>query len=222
MVTDTHLPYVFEIIDPTTRCIVYPMEVHDLERFYKAIQRDPAEMEDGMSYELASAEVVRIVAALGIPCEAEGREGLLRPSVGTDQLPYKVHTGRELQMMLEGTKPLAVFSDSYPSSRPSYDNIPEDVFAPHVESGRFVSREVIVPPEYPAREPPMRIVCYALATEQWRIDAYLLLHRVGFKYGWSETCERMEGTLLGYTDEQNDTYIEMIYLKHIRPSSSDR
>jgi len=68
----------------------------------------------------------------------------------------------------------------------------------------------------------MRIVCYPLPTEQGRIDAYLLLRQVGLEYGWSETCERMEGTLLGYTDEQNDKYIERIYRKHIRAMPGDR
>jgi hypothetical protein len=43
-----------------------------------------------------------------------------------------------------------------------------------------------------------------------------LLKKTAQMCGWNEGFERMEGTLLGYTDEQNDIYIEMIYRNHIR------
>lgn len=207
--------WIFEIIDPATRCIVHDLEVHDLARFCEVIDCDPADMEPGAAYELEASEVALVVAAFGIPFEPSGQEGLLRPAGLVDQLPYKVHTDRELLMMLSGAKPLAVFHDSHPSTRPPFEIIPEDVFAPHVAAGRFVSREVILPPDDPGRDRATRIVCYALPTEQWRIDAYLLLRQAGSKFGWSETCERMEGTLLGYTNEQNDAYIEMIYRRRV-------
>ena len=171
--------YVLDLIDSATRCVVNDSGVHRFGRFCELLELDLADIEPGASYELDALDVAEIMHALGRNCEEGRLSGLLRPWCLTDQLPYKVHTNRELVMMLEGTKPLAVFSDSYPSTLPPFEVIPDDVFAPHVESGRFVSREVIVPPKDPARDLPRRIVCYALPTERWRIDAYLLLLHVG-------------------------------------------
>ena len=53
-------------------------------------------------------------------------------------------------------------------------------------------------------------VLYALPEESWRINAYILLLKTSKKSGWSEGFERMEGSLLGYTDEQNDAYLEFL------------
>lgn len=58
------------------------------------------------------------------------------------ELPYTVHTGRELELMLAGTKPLAVFFDQYPDE-PCEKIIPENAFRPHVEAGKFEQREFI-------------------------------------------------------------------------------
>lgn len=211
MTTDTRQPYVLQAIDPETRCVAYETKIHDLAKFCQLVEFDPADLEPGACYAFDAAEVARVMDACGVECKAGGLPGLLRPWCAIDQLPYKVHTDRELVMMLAGTKPLAVFSDEHPSARPPYEIIPEDLYAPYVEAGRFVMREVIIPPSNPSTDPATRIVLYALPTEQWRIDAYLLLRRTGYDFGWSEACERMEGTLLGYSNEQNDIYIEMIY-----------
>ena len=44
-----------------------------------------------------------------------------------------------------------------------------------------------------------RRIHYAIAGEEWRIEAYKTLWRLAEKYGrWDETLERMEGYLLGY------------------------
>ena len=53
-----------------------------------------------------------------------------------------------------------------------------------------------------------RRVLYALPSQQWRIDAYLLLYETAEKSGWNEDLERMEGTLLGYEGWQNELNIE--------------
>lgn len=219
MTTDAHERFVIEAIDPATGCIVYDTEVQDLSKVWDLLDLDPADiMEPGASYEFDAAEMALMMGALGIEYAAIGLPGALRLWSRIDQLPYKVHTNRELVMMLAGTKPLAVFDDAHPSRLPPFEVIPENFYAPYVESGRFVMREVITPSTDPRRYPGVRTVLYALPTEQWRIDAYLLL-RKSLKYGWSETCERMQGTLLGYTDEQNDIYIEMIYRKNVRALS---
>jgi hypothetical protein len=58
-----------------------------------------------------------------------------------------------------------------------------------------------------------RRVLYALPGEQWRIDAYLLLWKTAKEAGWNEGFERMEGSLLGYEDWENDFHIEQHYRK---------
>lgn len=216
MTTDARTRFVIEAIDPATGCIVDDTEVHDLSKLCEVLELDPAEMELGGSYELDAQEMARIMGTLGIEYATIGLPGLLRPWRRLDQLPYKVHTNRELVMMLVGTKPLAVFDDAY-SGRPfPSETIPENVYAPYVGAGCFVMRDVITPSTDSRQDSAVRTVLYALPTEQWRIDAYLLLRQAGFKYGWSETCERMQGTLLGYTEEQNDAYIELIYRRRER------
>lgn len=54
--------------------------------------------------------------------------------------------------------------------------------------------------------------------EVWRIEAYLLLWATAEKSGWNAGFERMEGSLLGYEDWQNDVHLA----RWRRPGSADR
>jgi hypothetical protein len=56
---------------------------------------------------------------------------------------------------------------------------------------------------------------YALKREAWRIDAYLLLERIASKDQWNAALERLQGSLLGYTDEQNEEWLRKRYQKHV-------
>jgi hypothetical protein len=74
--------------------------------------------------------------------------------------------------LLAGTKPLAAFSDVYPSLHGLYV-IPEREFEPHVAARRIIERQHIDPPRGDARvvkgqQIGMRRVLYALPGEQWR------------------------------------------------------
>ena len=122
--------------------------------------------------------------------------------------PYLLHTGVELELMLQGKKPLAAFCDALASS---FDEaiIPEQAFAPHVDSGRFTKRVSIVG-EQPNQ---LRRVLYALPREAWRIDAYLMMWNIAERSGWNETLERMEGRLLGYEDWQCDFHIQNRFIR---------
>ncbi len=117
--------------------------------------------------------------------------------------PYPIHTNRELELMLEGKKPLAAFVDVHPQNHDA-EVIPEKDFAPYVEKGTFVKREHITI----GLPHGTRRVLYAVPSEEWRINAYLLLFEIAEKAGWSEGFERMEGRLLGYEEWQNDFHIE--------------
>ncbi len=122
--------------------------------------------------------------------------------------PYVIHTGRELELMLQGKKPLSVFCDDIESSY-SEEIIPEKAFAPFVLNGTLKKREHIsgVTPLQ------LRRVLYAVLSEEWRLDAFLLLREVADKSGWNESMERMEGRLLGYEEWQCDFHIQNRFCK---------
>ncbi|HEY0314287.1 MAG TPA: hypothetical protein VGC56_17575 [Allosphingosinicella sp.] len=121
-----------------------------------------------------------------------------------NDLPYRLHIGHELGMMLRAEKPLAVFSDGYgffPDAVLRYLRM----FDRHVEVGRFFKAEYVEPDN--SRGPHLlgwHTIMYALPGEESRIDALIALRL-------SETCsdahEREEGRLLGYAEWQCDAYI---------------
>ena len=131
-----------------------------------------------------------------------------------DPLQYELHTNRELEFMLNKGKPLAHFSDAYPSE-PDEEIIPELAFAPHVREGKFVMREFVEPMREPAQQSHPHVrgtrhVFYAQAAEAWRIDAYIMMLAAAAKAGWSEGFERLEGSLLGYEEWQTDLHLERL------------
>src|SRR6266851_4421858 len=88
------------------------------------------------------------------------------------------HEDRELELMLSGKKPLAMFTELSPVET---GLIPEAEFAPYVSSGHFVMREVLEPTDDVQGLPrgvSVRRVLYALPEEVWRIEAMLLVCRV--------------------------------------------
>ena len=118
-------------------------------------------------------------------------------------LGYALHTNRELGMMLKGQKPLAMFSDRY-------GRFPEVVirylrlFDRYVERGLLIKREYVELRQL-ASSRYVHVVLYAAPREQWRIEAMQALRWRG-DWGSGE-CEKAEGKLLGYTDEQNDLWL---------------
>lgn len=77
------------------------------------------------------------MSALGIEYAAIALPGVLRPWRRLDQLPYKVHTNRELVM-------------------PSFEVIPENIYVAYVEAGRFVMRDVNTPSTHPRTNSAVR------------------------------------------------------------------
>jgi hypothetical protein len=116
------------------------------------------------------------------------------------RLGYEIHTNRELGMMLRGVKPLAEFADAYgrfPDAVVRY----LQMFDRHVVLGRFVRRDYVDLKHSTA----IHVILFATPAEEWRIDAMLdLRQHLG---DWNIERERTQGTLLGYTDRQNDAWI---------------
>lgn len=198
--------FVVDILDPDTRCIVDDLrfsvdDVRDLTAVLTIDDFGPA-----VGYDLDHTDLDRIAHRFGVRFPERARTAIIRRRHWLDDLPYRTHTDRELLMMLAGTKPLAVFWEPYPSEL-CVSSFPETRFDEHVSEGRFVKREYIEP--LPSEDgSAIRVVLYAVPTEVWRFNAYLLLRRTARKVDWNEGFERMEGSLLGYEDWQNDAFIE--------------
>jgi hypothetical protein len=127
-------------------------------------------------------------------------------------LPYELHTGREMELMLRGTKPLAHFYDEHPAE-PCEEIIPEEAFAPYVRSGVFETLEFVELLNRPLQTSHthvkgIRHVFYALPAEAWRIDAYVEMQLRLAPAGWSLELERLQGRLLGYEDWQTEIHLE--------------
>jgi hypothetical protein len=121
------------------------------------------------------------------------------------------HTGRELELMLAGTKPLAMFYDD--NGEPDERIVPEQEFDAYVRSGLFVKGtrvfEAAIDPRTD-RAVQIRYVLYALKPEEWRVNAMFLVLETLLKLrdcmGADEAIERMISKLLGYSDEDFEKY----------------
>lgn len=127
------------------------------------------------------------------------------------QLSYELHDGHELELMISGRKPLAFFYED--ADTPSVESlIPEDDSDRLVKDGRFCKGEFVVEGSLdPRTGRPVRTryVLYSTKEEQWRIPAMIMVWRTMLrtKKRPDEGLDRLAGSLLGYTDAQNDEYI---------------
>ncbi len=140
------------------------------------------------------------------------------------------HEGMELRLMLAGIKPAAMFSDTLPVSdhpMPEYD------FDHYVASGNFVKNEVTFPMLVQTAHPDIthiRYIFYAIAREAWRVDAlervqielhnYIKAHPYDKKISDFEPMDIEIGRLLGYTEDQIDTFLKH-QRRHITDPESD-
>jgi hypothetical protein len=122
-------------------------------------------------------------------------------------LGYRIHTNRELGMMLRREKPLAIFSSGRQGEFGEPLRRYLQMFDRHVETGEFAKREYVEPIDIGqlSSHRHVHVILYALAEEAWRLDAMIELRdNLG---AWTASHEREEGTLLGYSDAENDTWI---------------
>jgi hypothetical protein len=122
------------------------------------------------------------------------------------------HTGRELELMLAGQKPLAMFY-AFVSELPWEELIPDEAFAPHVQAGRVLRQHLDMKyTDSSGRSSDLRYVFYALPSQEWRIQVMTVLKQALYSgAGWNETCERVEGMLLGYTSEECDAHCAQVF-----------
>lgn len=118
------------------------------------------------------------------------------------------HEGRELELMLAGEKPLAMFSDIV---TPNYQ-WPDKLFERHVTSGKIVKKEF----ETVTSDGKFKIrhLYYALPGETWRIKKAHELSLLHFDGVSDESIDAsiQIGRLLGYKEEDIQTFIRWINL----------
>jgi hypothetical protein len=208
--------FVLEAVDLTTQCIVRDAQFGPLNSQVLANLIEVPSISLHRSYFLDPEHVNKINAMFGLSFEISTlMEVTIRQAEPIDYLPYKVHTNRELILMLAGKKPLASFmgSPDFAESR----EIPEKYFDPYVAEGRFRKHDEhyrLSKPDARTTNAAVRHVLYALSGEEWRINEYRSLLQRANMEGWNELFTRKQGSLLGYADWQNDAFIESIY----RPS----
>ena len=191
---------------PVLEALFSISEVEDLRTLLADAANDPA-LERG--YFLDAAELAAINKHFGIAFDPEEREVLLGPWHSIRDIPYLIHTGYELPLLLEGRKQLAHFSEAYPPNH----HWNEEKFDRYVAEGAL-HREVVVEPfEKPVCRKNgdviegLRTVYYTRKGEEWRIPAMKLVWGAAAKSGWSPDFERLQGMLFGYEDWQNDWWI---------------
>jgi hypothetical protein len=221
--------FVLQALDPVLGCPVLEamLRVADLEMLRTLLGEDASDdAELRRMYVLSADDLCAITERFGVAFDADGRECWLSRAHSIGDVPYLVHTGYELALMLDGMKPFAKFSIEYPTEPGEFAD--EVLFEPHVRSGLLVKRVMDEPFAPPIRTRSGRVfegtrqVFYACRGEEWRIDAYLLLWQQ-LKHGsWNETLERLDGSLLGYTDAQNDWWVARRRRHHASATFPDR
>jgi hypothetical protein len=133
---------------------------------------------------------------------------------GKQPYPYTIHTNRELEMMLAGAKPLAVFGHERVVGFEKSDVLANQDFARYVADGTLSEHVRTVTRHLPDGTPfNIDWYFYALAGEEWRVEAYSLLLDLSGRGAWCAQLEWLEGKLLGYTDEQNLYHLLRTYPK---------
>ena len=197
---------IVEQIDQVTKSILseWPIAPEQEVVLGHFLGADLSKMEYWDCHEIDAPQMKALSGILDLGNGVTGR-GRLRRFRPLDELPYKVHTGRELLLMLEGKKPIAVFS--------SPEEMGDQPFQEYVDRGYLELHEFRVKTkdgEY------MNYLAYTRIDEGWRAGIFAILKDAGVKSGWSEGMERIEGRILGYEDWQNDVFIERCY----RPSKN--
>src|SRR5260370_4050892 len=97
---------------PVLEALFFVTELEDLRGLLDINPSDDPELEG--SYNLDAVVLSAVTERFGIVFDPEGREVRLDPSHSIRLVPYLVHNGYELPLLLEGRKPLARFSEAYP------------------------------------------------------------------------------------------------------------
>lgn len=195
--------------DPVTGSISHSIEV-EFERLRSLrgliLDDEWRVIHEGRSLPIESSRLSAVLRVLGKESEYKFKGAIVREKSIFDDLPYKIHTGRELRMMLLGVKPLAYFSTFMNKYHDDFD-ITQQHFDYYVKRGIILrhQRTSLVPNQ---DEESFFHLAYTLPSDAWRAEAIFDLMDSIYKDGWNDFKERLQGELLGYTDWENDTYMK--------------
>jgi hypothetical protein len=115
------------------------------------------------------------------------------------------HEGRELELLLNGAKPVARFR---------LDGLSEEYEA---EFSEAVARGDIVEFDFPAPEPHLHRRYYCRRGEEWRVKFMEFVeHSIGDRglIGFTEEdLHRLDGTLLGYEKADIDAFVSRLHAR---------
>ena len=160
-------------------------------------------------YTLEPEELIAIRRTFEVPFDPNGREVCLYQWTRRREVPYLIHTGYELALLLEGRKQFARMYYEYPPER----HPEEDRFDRYVAQGALHKEVELEPFAKPSRSKfgqtfeGVRTAYYTRKGEEWRIAAWKLVSKASAKAGWNDSFERLEGMLFGYEDWENDWWI---------------
>lgn len=119
------------------------------------------------------------------------------------------HEGRELALMLAGTKPLAMFVDVVPSRFV----FPDDDFEPYVAAGCLIKRDFLSQTSDGRHQ--VRHLFFALPGEEWRItEAYAVSVNEAEPGSEKALADiRRLGQLLGYSDHNIQRFLSWLAAK---------
>lgn len=201
--------FILSALDPDLDCpwLQIRFQTADFEKLCQCaridLQHDP---ELDRDYLLTPTEVVTVCKAFGIEFEHGSREAFLHKHTGHgDDIPYLIHTGYELALMVQGRKPYAFIEFDSANVR---SVTRKARFDSYVARGVLRSHEEIFDA---GGQPGRRIgrTLYAVAGEEWRIPAAELIRlNINSEGDGFENMVRLQGALLGYERWQNDWWID--------------
>jgi hypothetical protein len=164
-------------------------------------------------YTLEPDELTVINRTFEVPFDPKGRTTCLYKWTRRREVPYLIHTGYELALLLEGRKQFARMYFEYPPER----HPEEDRFDRYVAQGVLHKEVELEPFARPIRGKfgqtfeGVRYAYYTRKGEEWRISAWKLVSKASAKAGWNESFERLDGMLFGYEEWENDWWIADIH-----------
>ncbi|MFM0289071.1 hypothetical protein [Paraburkholderia megapolitana] len=188
-------------------CLGTRFQTDDLAKLKRALSIDEGEDPsiEGI-YTLSSHEATSLCEAFGLDFDHGQRDVVLfKNDEKWPITPYLFHTGFELPLLLQGRKKLGFMH---------FDSHNEDSqklkarFDHYVAEGMLHSEGEICDLGGKSNR-RIETVYYTPKGEEWRIRALMLIQsNAGAAGGWTEIHERLEGTLMGYEDWQNDWWLE--------------
>ena len=119
-------------------------------------------------------------------------------SLFQDKLSYRIHTNRELSLMISGRKDFAVFAKKIGENFDVFNGQKFGKYRNIIFSKKYLYKDNIYYFKY-------------LSKSNWKLESYILLIKTRDLYGNSQHLEFIEGNILGYSDQENIEFIRSLF-----------